>query len=258
MTEVEKIEYAKMFLDKLANGINPIDGSIIPQGDVVNNVRISRCLFFVSDILNQVIDNGGIAAVKPAVTEKKPKKLPYTITEEQLAQFEYSYKPISTTQIISRIIAIGPKENVKRFPKRKLVKWLITLGLIEEEWIDYIRVRRPTERGEEMGISLGERQGPYGDYSTILYNLEAQHFIVDNIEAIMNFDNKEYREAVNLDNQGKRWEAEEDQKLCELFKSGLSLIEIATELKRGEKAIRTRLRRHGFDPDVPATANAQE
>ena len=32
MTEVEKIEYAKMFLDKLANGINPIDGSIIPQG----------------------------------------------------------------------------------------------------------------------------------------------------------------------------------------------------------------------------------
>ena len=51
MTELEKIVYAKSFIDKLANGINPLDDTLIPDGDVVNNVRLSRCFFYVSSIL---------------------------------------------------------------------------------------------------------------------------------------------------------------------------------------------------------------
>lgn len=31
MTELEKIERAKMYMDKLANGINPIDGTMAPD-----------------------------------------------------------------------------------------------------------------------------------------------------------------------------------------------------------------------------------
>ena len=73
MTELEKIAYAKSFIDKLANGVNPIDDSTIPDSDIVNNVRLSRCFFYVSDILRQVIENGGIAPA-PIVKEKKPKK----------------------------------------------------------------------------------------------------------------------------------------------------------------------------------------
>ena len=42
MTELETLERAKMYLEKLANGINPIDGSVIPDGDIVNHVRSSR------------------------------------------------------------------------------------------------------------------------------------------------------------------------------------------------------------------------
>ena len=64
MTELETLERAKMYLEKLANGINPIDGSVIPDGDIVNHVRISRCFFYVSDVLRQVIENGGVTAQK--------------------------------------------------------------------------------------------------------------------------------------------------------------------------------------------------
>lgn len=60
MTELEKIERAKVYMDKLANGINPVDDSVVPEEDVVNNVRLSRCFFFVADVLEQVIENGGI------------------------------------------------------------------------------------------------------------------------------------------------------------------------------------------------------
>ena len=40
MTELEKMKRAKMYMEKLANGINPIDDSPVPDGDTVNNVRI--------------------------------------------------------------------------------------------------------------------------------------------------------------------------------------------------------------------------
>ena len=55
MTELEKLEYAKSFMDKLANGINPLDDTPIPDDDIANNVRLTRYFFYVSDILRQVI-----------------------------------------------------------------------------------------------------------------------------------------------------------------------------------------------------------
>lgn len=60
MTEIEKIQYARGFIDKLANGINPLNNTAIPENKVINNVRIARCMFYVSDILRRLADNGGI------------------------------------------------------------------------------------------------------------------------------------------------------------------------------------------------------
>ncbi|MGN0610850.1 MAG: hypothetical protein ACI4JI_03610 [Ruminiclostridium sp.] len=39
MTEIEKIRYAKSFIDKLANGINPLDDCAVAENDIVNNIR---------------------------------------------------------------------------------------------------------------------------------------------------------------------------------------------------------------------------
>lgn len=46
MTEVEKIAYTRMYIEKLANGINPLTDQAVPDTDLINNVRISRCLFY--------------------------------------------------------------------------------------------------------------------------------------------------------------------------------------------------------------------
>lgn len=250
MTELEKIAYAKSFIDKLANGVNPIDNSTIPDGDLVNNVRLSRCFFYVSDILRQVIDSGGItsSALKPQ--PKKIKKQPYFLSPEQRESFEYSVCPITATEIINRIIAVGPQEGVKKFPRRNLIKWFISLGFIEEYEFNGKKVRRPTPSGEEIGIMLEERQGQYGSYCVILYNSDAQHFIIDNIDAVLEFDSGAYKEKSALDNQGRRWEKAEDDKLIALFNDGFSVKEIASLLGRGEKAIRIRLRKNEINPDL--------
>lgn len=246
MTELEKIAYAKSFMDKLANGINPIDNSVIPENDVVNNVRLSRCFFYVSDILRQVIDNGGITPPEPAKS-KKTKKQPYSLSPEQAMQFEYSDIPITASEIVNRINAVGPQEGVKKFPQRNIVRWLICLGFIDEVEIDGAKVKVPTESGKELGISLEERHGQYGGYYVILYNRDAQQFIIDNIDAMLSFNQEVYRERMQLNNQGKVWGAQEDERLVALFNEGKSIQEIATELQRGSRAVIIRLRRHGVD-----------
>ena len=59
MTELETMQRAKMYLDKLARGIDPISNQEMPEDAVLNNVRICRWLHYVSGGLEQVIANGG-------------------------------------------------------------------------------------------------------------------------------------------------------------------------------------------------------
>lgn len=255
MTEIEKIAYAKSFIDKLANGVNPIDDTLIPMDEVVNNVRLSRCFFYVSDILRQVIENGGITPA-PVVqnTEKKGKKQPYYLLPEQASLFEYSDVPITATEIFNRILSVGPQEGVKKLPKRNLTKWLLSLGLIEEVVVNENRIKRPTESGKEIGILLEERWGQHGSYHVVLYNRDAQQFIIDNVEAMLTFEDTVDKPSIELENRGKPWDKEQDERLVASFKEGLSIREIAGLLKRGEKAIRIRLRKNGIDPDAAIAA----
>ena len=57
MTEIEKIAYVKSFIDKLAIGIDPTDGTLIPDGEVALNPRLSKCFLYVADILSKIIEN---------------------------------------------------------------------------------------------------------------------------------------------------------------------------------------------------------
>lgn len=57
MTDQERLVYAKKYVEQMANGINPLNQQPIAEQDLLNNVHISRCLFFVSDVLQSVIEN---------------------------------------------------------------------------------------------------------------------------------------------------------------------------------------------------------
>lgn len=46
MDEVEKIKYTKAFIDSLAEEINPLNGEPILEDDLLNNIRISHCMFY--------------------------------------------------------------------------------------------------------------------------------------------------------------------------------------------------------------------
>ena len=71
MNELDTMKRAKMYLDKLSRGIDPISGSALPLDGVLSNVRLSRCFADVSGILEQVIENGGTVGRFRLRTSKK-------------------------------------------------------------------------------------------------------------------------------------------------------------------------------------------
>ena len=235
MTELETLERAKMYLEKLANGINPIDGSVIPDGDIVNHVRISRCFFYVSDVLRQVIENGGVTA------QERDRKAPFSLTLGQREAFEFSAIPIPISEIAKRINALSPNENMATLPYSAIRDWLMSLGML-----DYAldgngkKAVRPTPQGESIGIGLEARNGPNGPYFVVVYNLAAQHFILDNLDAIIDYN------SVKAENQGQPWSPEHDRCLLDLHQKGVPVNEIAVTLKRGSGAVRSRLKKLGI------------
>ena len=183
MTELEKIAYAKSFIDKLANGINPLDGTPIPDNDIANNVRLSRCFRYVSGILQREIERES----KKENKEKNPRLADFSITHEQLQKFEYSSKPISATVLAKKINSLVEGEGMRRLSYRQIIGWLLNIGMLEYKDIGNVKTKRqPTRRGEEIGIVLRFwEKGAGRKYPVIMYSEAAQRFILDNIGAVI-------------------------------------------------------------------------
>lgn len=240
MTELEKIERAKMYMDKLANGINPLDDTLAPDGDIINQVRLSRCFFFVSDVLRQVLENGGIRPTAPA---KKTPKRPFDLSAEERSQFAYSEKPIPISEIANRANALADSEDMRKCSYSDILEWLSALGMIE--WIDLPdgrRKRRPTEAGREMGISVEERVSDKGPYQVVVYDIEAQKFIIDNLDVVSAAGNTQ------TELQGAPWEKAHDDCLIDLYQKSVPISEIAVTLKRSMSAVRSRIKKLGLAP----------
>ena len=180
MTEVEKIAYAKSFIDKLAKGINPLDNTPIPDGDVAKNERLSKCFSYVSDILRQVCENGGVT------NSKRTPKIPFAVSVDQLERFEYAAEPIDVGEIAKRIYATAGDMRMKPISRRQILQWLLNIGLLYlHDFGGKNPVKRPTQMGLQMGIVVEKRRGRFGEYSVMLYNQDMQRFILDNLDAVM-------------------------------------------------------------------------
>lgn len=237
MTELEKIKGAKEYIDRLANGINPTDETMVPDGDVINDVRISRCFFYISDVLRCLIENNG---TYPSAARSQ-KKEAFAVPFEKRARFRYSEKPIPVSEIAKRLNELADGENMKKLSYSGILAWLMEIGMIRETTTSSGKhLKRPTENGAEIGITVEERTGENGTYHVVVYSTEAQEFIVDNLDAVLETANH----RSNM--QGMPWTPEEEAHLVELYRKSKSLSEIAEALKRNESGVSRRLRKLGY------------
>lgn len=237
MTELDMMQRAKMYMEKLANGINPIDGSVIPEGEIVNHVRLSRCFFYVANVLGRVIESSGVVAQKPMT------KSPFYLPVARRELFAFSAEPITVSEIAKRINALIAQEEMERITTTMLTQWLLSVEmLVITKDPEGRLLKRPTPRGQAMGIRLESRTGMKGEYAVVIYHLDAQHFVLDNLDAVL-----EYARTMK-EIRSRPWQEEDDRQLMELYRQNVPLKELAVLLKRERAAIRARLKKFGLIP----------
>ena len=178
MTELETMQRAKMYLDKLSQGIDPITGSEVPAGDLLNNVRICRCLHYVSGVLEQVIANGGVVG--------KREGTPFVIDRRKMAGIRLTQNPVSLTEFTGNIVAGMGDPNMKRPSPKAITGWLTEKGLMELTTDPEGKQRRlPTEAGIRAGLSTAQRTGQNGAYLAVYYDANIQRLILDHLEEIL-------------------------------------------------------------------------
>ena len=175
-------------MDQLSNGIDPISDEVLPKDTILNNVELSRHFFYVSDILRQVIENGGSVAKRSQNRSYLP---PFKLSAEQYSQIEITTVPTMIKHLTDRINTLIDENTMRKLKVTAVTGWLVSNGFLCEETVNDKKRKRPTEKGEKLGIYSENRDGHYGNYLAVLYKESAQKHIVDNLEQIIAISNGE-------------------------------------------------------------------
>lgn len=176
--DLKKLEVAIKYIERMADGKNPVNNQAIEADTIVNDPNVIRCFFFVSDILKNVYERE-VRAVRKKV---KKEKFPF----EVLKNYKYKQdKPIS--HVMRQINDLVKDEKFEKLNYNRVTKWLKLSGYLMEEHSEELnkKVTLPTQRGKEIGMYYEKREGSRGEqYFTILYNEKAQYFLIEHLTVI--------------------------------------------------------------------------
>ena len=174
MVDLSKLKTAKDWMEKLANGINPLTSEPVKEGDIVNNVHISRCLFFIREVLEKI---------ETAETASNGKRS-FWMTALEAEKIVIS-GPCGIAQFTKTVNESIPA-NMKPLSVATVIKWLRNNGyLYEARKDDKHKTNLPTEKGIKMGMNVTVQLNSEGkEYKRVLYDISAQKVMLNNIESI--------------------------------------------------------------------------
>lgn len=181
---LDLLKHAKDYIFKMANGINPLTGESVSDSDLINNVKVSRCLFYVNNILEEILLNGGIS-------KSKSKKIKFYMDRETINKYEIVDYDLPISKIVKKINDLKITDEMKNLKTTDVTKWLMNIGLLEEVLFNDKKRKKPTDLGKSMGMYIEHRVGMHGGYDIVIYKRNMQEFIIDNFENLLDFINQE-------------------------------------------------------------------
>ncbi len=177
MDKNEQLEKHLVILEKLSNGINPIDDTPFPIDSPINNVEIARALFFALSQLKS--------------SSKTPARKKYfCIDENKLANYEFLPDGAYLSQIIEKLNDLIDEDKMKKLSRKKMVNWLVDIGILSTVQLGDRKTKRhlPTEQGLTMGLEVVKLTDKFGnDFEAVKYPLSMQKFILDNLDSLYNW-----------------------------------------------------------------------
>lgn len=179
MTELEKMKRAKTYIDKLANGVDPISDMETESGSVLDNIRLSRCFFYVSEILSEVIENGG-------VVNAYGEKAKFYITDEQKTNIAVTDDSVGVNELAKRINAAIDSARMQGATGVKINNWLSEQGYLRVETLGEKQIKVAAAKGEDNGINTVDITTPDGrKFKKNVFSKQMQQYIIDRINIIL-------------------------------------------------------------------------
>ena len=179
----EKIEKAIVILQKIAKGINPVTGEPINNESFLNDPRIIRCFFFVTEIL-QNVTNG-------TLSDNKVRMPHFVITQGQKERVQFPDSKIGVNEFSKCVNSCIDLSKSKRLTGVELNKKLKILGILSEEELESGKTRTTiNENSIDYGFETQRKTHNGNLYHMVVMNDIGKKYLLDNIETIMKAEEK--------------------------------------------------------------------
>lgn len=184
---MEKLNMALVYVERIADGKDPIKDIPAEDDATMNNPDIIRCMFFVKETLTMLKRNMGVVGRTPAA---KKKDFPM----ESLSSYNYVEKK-TITKLIEQLNSVINTEEYKKLSYKVVTDWLKENGYLEEREDSQLgkKVTLSTAKGQAVGINHSFQTSMSGtSYYRVEYDREGQEFVVLNLpEMIANQEKEE-------------------------------------------------------------------
>ena len=120
-------------------------------------------------------------------TPKAQKRSRFSPSDAQLAKFRYSDEPISLSELHRRLDELVDHSKMRRIARTRIPVWLVLTGFLGPARLtDKGYAGVPTDAGLSIGLSMKIYTDEYGEHSVLMFNREAQEFIIDHLSVIKN------------------------------------------------------------------------
>lgn len=169
--EIKLLKKSKFYMEALSQGINPFTGEYFDDS-LLQNIKLQSCFDYISDVLADIIEMGGINSVK----RKKIGRV--VITKEQSDKIAYSKEPIGINAFAERINDVIDLNKSDKITGNKLANIMYELGYLSQ--VDGTKQKCINAKSAEVGIKDIDREDYSGrKYKQIVYSTEAQKFVVE-------------------------------------------------------------------------------
>ncbi|MBQ1698777.1 MAG: hypothetical protein II075_12955 [Bacteroidales bacterium] len=176
---IQDLKKSKDYLDKLVEGVNPVNGKPVSTREVIYDYKVSRQLEFLAEYLKNEIKRLE-SEIKTNTADADDELMEFELTDKELKNIQLSDTPVSLADVCNMLNHLRPSSKMRKLKAISAVEVLWTFGLID-------RIRRkiiPTEDGQKLGIQFKEFQSNGTTLTKVLYSKDAQQFIIDHLKEI--------------------------------------------------------------------------
>lgn len=150
--DLTKLDVAIKYVERMADGCNPLNNDPLGEKDILNNPNIIRCMYFIKEVLEEVRNYDGVFG------GRKEKSAAIPFPTEILEEFAYR-EDQSITHVLNQIYEPIVGLNVKKVSAAKVTAALKEDGYLLEQLNPKTGKTRkvPGAKGKELGIYESEK-----------------------------------------------------------------------------------------------------